>query len=77
MKIVNYLDVTLNLNTGSYRPYKKPNEEINYIYVNSDHHPSILKQLPKSIEKRLSSLSSSKEIFEETASYYDQYLSKS
>ena len=77
MKIVNYLDVTLNLNTGSYRPYKKPNEEINYIYVNSDHHPSILKQLPKSIEKRLSSLSSSKEIFEETASYHDQYLSKS
>ena len=27
MKIVNYLDVTLNLNDGSYRPYKKPNEE--------------------------------------------------
>ena len=24
MKIVNYLDVTLNLNNGSYRPYKKP-----------------------------------------------------
>ena len=65
MKIVNYLDVTLNLNDGSYRPYKKPNEETNYIHVNSDHPPSILKQLPKSIEKRLSSLSSSKEIFEE------------
>ena len=58
MKIVNYLDVTLNLNDGSYRPYKKPNEETNYIHVNSDHPPSILKQLPKSIEKRLSSLSS-------------------
>ena len=56
MKIVNYLDVTLNLNDGSYRPYKKPNEETNYIHVNSDHPPSILKQLPKSIEKRLSSL---------------------
>ena len=51
MKIVNYLDVTLNLNDGSYRPYKKPNEETNYIHVNSDHPPSILKQLPKSIEK--------------------------
>ena len=35
MKIVNYLDVTLNLNDGSYRPYKKPNEETNYIHVNS------------------------------------------
>ena len=60
MKIVNYLDITLNLNDGSYRPYKNANEETNYIHVNSDHHPSILKQLPKSIEKRLSSLSSSK-----------------
>ena len=37
MKIVNYLDVTLNLNDGSYRPYEKPNEETNYIHVNSDH----------------------------------------
>ena len=61
MKIVNYLDVMLNLNEGSYRPYKKPNEETNYILVIPDHPPSILKQLPKSIEKRLSSLSSSKE----------------
>ena len=37
MNIVNYLDVTLNLNNGSYRPYKKPNEEANYTHVNSDH----------------------------------------
>ena len=73
MKIVNYLDVTFNF--GSYRPDKKPNEEINYIHVNSDHPPSILKQLPMSIEKRLSSLSSPKEIFQETLLYYEQCLS--
>ena len=42
MKIVNYLDVTLNLNDGSYRP----NEETSYIHVNSDHPTSILKQHP-------------------------------
>ena len=29
MKIVNHLDVTLNLNDGSYRPYKKAKEETN------------------------------------------------
>ena len=75
MKIVNYLDVTLNVNDGSYHPYKKPNDETNYIHINSDHPPSILKQLPMSIEKRLSSLSSSKEIFEETGPHYEQYLS--
>ena len=65
----------LNLNNGSYRPYKKPNDETSYIHINSDHPPSILKQLPMSIEKWLSSLSSSKEIFEETAPYYEKYLS--
>ena len=29
MIIINYLDVTLNLNDGSYCPYKKPNDETN------------------------------------------------
>ena len=75
MKIVNYLDITLNLNDGSYRPYKKPTEETDYIHVNCDHPSSILKQLPMSIEKRLSSSSPCKEIFEETAPYYEQDLS--
>ena len=75
MKIVNYLGVTLNLNDGSYRHYKKPNEETNYIHVHSDHPaPSILKQLSKSLGKRFSSLSSSTEIFEITVPYYEQYL---
>ena len=75
MKIVNYLDITLNLNDGSYRPYKKSTEETNYIHVNCDHPSSILKQLPMSIEKRLSSSSPSKEIFKENAPYYEQDLS--
>ena len=75
MKIVNYVDVTLNLNIGSYRPYKKLSEEPNYIDVSSDHPHSILKQLPMSKEKRLSLLSLAKEIFEEIARYYEQYLS--
>ena len=65
----------LNLNNGSYRLYKKPNDETSYIHINSDQPPFILKQLPMSIEKWLSSLSSSKEIFKETAPYYERYLS--
>ena len=36
LKITKYLDVTLNLNDVSYRPYRKPNEEANYIHINSD-----------------------------------------
>ena len=77
LKIVNYLDVTLNLNDGSYRPYKKPNEETNYIHVDSDHPPAVIKEIPRSIEKRLSTLSSSKTIFQESAIYYEKCLENS
>ena len=34
MKMVNYLDVTLN--DGSYHPYKNANEEAKFIHPNSD-----------------------------------------
>ena len=74
LKITNYLDVTLNLSDGSYCSYKKPNEEANYIHVNSDHPPSIIKEIPWSIEKRLSVLSSLKYIFQDSAIYYEKWL---
>ena len=64
LKITNYLHITLNLNDGSYHPYRKPNEGTNYIHVNSDHPSSIIKRIPQSIEKRLSIYSSSKNIFQ-------------
>ena len=47
MKIVNYLDVTFNLNDGTYRPYQKPDNIIQYIHVASNHPPNIIKQIPK------------------------------
>ena len=43
LKVVNYLDVTFNLNDASYRPYRKPNDEKHYIHIQSDHPPSIIK----------------------------------
>ena len=53
------------------------NEETNYIHVNSDHPPPIIKEIPQSIEKRLSILSSSKNIFQELAVYYEKCLKNS
>jgi len=52
-KIVDYLTITLNLNDSTYKPYHKPTTNIQYLYTQSDHPPSIIKQIPKSIEKRL------------------------
>ena len=74
LKIVDYLDVTLNLNDGTYHTFHKTNEETNYIHVESDHPPQIIKKIPRSIEKRLSRLSSTKEIFENSKDYYEQRL---
>ena len=57
MKLVNYLDVTFNLNDGTYKPYTKPNNKIKYIERNSNHPPSVIPQIPLSIEStRLSTL---------------------
>ena len=37
LKIVDLLDITLNLNNGTYRPYKKPNDLLSYIKKSSNH----------------------------------------
>ena len=41
-KIINFLDVTLNLNNGSYEPYSKPNNTPLYVHRESNHPPSII-----------------------------------
>ena len=72
MKIVNYLDITFNLIDRIYRPCQKPGNIIQYI-----HPPNIIKQIPKTIEKRLSQLSSNEEIFNESAPFYEDKLHQS
>ena len=52
-----FLDVSFNLNTGKYFPFKKPNNTPLYIHSKSNHPPSIIKQLPSMTNKRISSLS--------------------
>ena len=51
-----FLDVSFNLNTGKYFPFKKPNNTLLYIHSKSNHPPSIIKQLSSMTNKRISSL---------------------
>ena len=48
-----------------------------YINIESNHPPSIIKQLPLSIKSRLSSLSSPEEIFNDSVIPYQDALDKS
>ena len=41
---IDFLDVTLNLNTGLHLPYKKPNDTLSYINTSSNHPPQVIKQ---------------------------------
>ena len=61
-KAVDFLDITLDLRTEIYKPYKKPNSNLTYIHKQSNHPPSIIKNLPKSINKRLSTNSKNAQI---------------
>ena len=73
-KVVDFLDITLDLRTGSYKPYKKPNDCINYIHKESNHPPAIINNLPKGIEFRLSNNSSDSKLFEEAEKPYNRAL---
>ena len=54
LKIVNYLDVTFNLTNATYQLFSKTINQITYIHKESNHPPSVLGQIPLSIESRLS-----------------------
>ena len=75
--IVNFLDVQFNLNNGTYQPYRKPDNTPVYINKESNHPPVVLKQLPKSIAKRISDISSDENIFSNSIPIYLEALKKS
>ena len=77
LKEVNFLDVTLNLINGTYRPYKKTNDKLQYIHKLSNHPPQVLKQLPQSINDRLSNNSSNEEVFNRIKGEYESALKES
>ena len=57
LKIVDFLDVTLDLENDIYKPYLKPNNQILYVNVGSNNPPNILQNIPASVNQRLSMIS--------------------
>ena len=75
--IVDFLDVTLNLSNGTFRPYHKPDSNIQYIHTESNHPPNIIKQIPNTVQKRLSNHSSNETIFNQEKVPYEKALKES
>ena len=75
-KVINFLDVTLYLTSQTYRPYTKPNNTIYYVNKLSNHPPTIIKAIPESINRRLSSILSNENEFNSASREFQQALNK-
>ena len=76
LKTVEFLDVIFELETETFRPYNKPNNIPQYVHRSSNHPPSVLKNIPEGVNKRLSSISSSSEMFNLAAPLYQDARTK-
>jgi len=76
-KVVNFLDVTLDLTTEKFKPYLKPTTTPLYVHSKSNHPPCIKKNIPEAINKRLSEISSDEETFKKARAPYQEALQKS
>ena len=73
---VNFLNIT-NLSEEVYAPYMKPNNLFLYVHCNSNHPSTVIKQIPKSIDKPMLSLSANNFSFEPSATFYRDALKNS
>ena len=77
LHIVDFLDVTLNLDNGNYSPFHKPNNTPRYVHTQSNHPPNIIKEIPKMIERRISDISCNNDEFDKAKGRYEEALSRS
>ena len=67
----------MDLQTGEYKPCMKPNNRPLYIHKESNHPPSIIKNIPENVNKRLTAISSNETVFKKAAPIYQEALQRS
>ena len=75
LQITDFLDVTFNLKSEKYYPFRKPNNDPLYINALSNH-PENIKQSPNMIGKRISEISYDIHEFEKAKGDYNKALEK-
>ena len=77
VSVLNFLDVTLDITNAEYRPYHKENHTPIYVHAESNHPQSILKQIPLTVQRRISNLCSDSQVFEREKLFYEDALGRS
>ena len=60
----------MDLDKNEYGPFIKPNDTPVYVDTGSNHPPKVLENIPRGINRRLSTISANKEIFDKAAPFY-------
>ena len=76
-KVVNFLDVTLNLTVGKYKPCNKPYNNPLHINIPSNNPPNINENIPDNISKRIKILSTDETTFNTSKDLYNNALAYS
>jgi hypothetical protein len=76
-KRVEFLDIYMDLEKNEFGPNLKPNDTPVYVDAGSNHPPKVLENIPKGINRRLSTISASKDIYDKAAPFYQDALEKS
>ena len=74
LKVVNYLDVTINLTNGKRYTCRRHDNNPLYINAKSNYPPSIIRQLPTLISSRISTLSCNEDEFNKITRLYNDAL---
>ena len=72
-----FLDVTFNIESTKYTPYRKPNDNPQYINTSSNHPPQVIKHIPATISQRLSRISCDETEFSKVHEAYQKALTDS
>ena len=75
--VTDFLDVTFDLKSATYYPYRKPNNDLLYINQHYNHPPSIINQIPSMISNRISENSCDKNHFDKAGLDYNVALNSS
>ena len=73
-KVIDFLDVTLNLENETYKEYRKPNDNPKYVHRLSNHPPAIIQNIPLNVNRRLNILSCNEDVFNECKQKYQDAL---
>ena len=77
LRATDFLDIFLDLQSGTHRPFAKEGDRPSYVHCQSNHPPSVLKNIGLGINKRLSMLSSNEGLFDQASPMYQDALIRS